>query len=177
MRIYLLPTLHLKDIRLIGKTLKGVVDPAGHLALDEIHAYHGVTDDRPSEESELGQLDDTPEQDNESPAAKKARAIGAGQEHQVRHSATEVPENSSPFRSQDELEIFLGTLKEINRRKRIPAGFHLEKHFETTETFSTGRMRKGLTVTLDYEVWYPRVLLWCQELELLKTFSIVVQNQ
>lgn len=157
-----------------------MVDPADNLLLHEIHAYYGVTSKRPSRrEGETGAGHDDPADHGrkESPAEKKARKIGAGQERQVRHPATEVPEASCPFRSRDELEIFHDTLNEIKARKRVPVGFHLEGRFETSETFSTGRMRKGLTVTLEYQIWYPRVLLWCQALELLKTFPIVVQNE
>jgi hypothetical protein len=65
----------------------------------------------------------------------------------------------------------------IKTRKQVPEGFGLNEHYKSIEKFSTGHCRKRLAVSLDFELWYPCILLWCQSLNLLKRFSLIVQSQ
>jgi hypothetical protein len=122
--------------------------------------------------------DDSDEEDEELAQERRcARKIGAGLEHQVRHAPMEVVESSCPFRDDAELRLFAEALDILKSQEVVPAGFNLEATYHPIETFRTGRCRKGISVPLLHEVWFPRVLLWCQALDLLKKFPMVVRGE
>jgi hypothetical protein len=88
----------------------------------------------------------------------------------------DVPEIMCLFKSVDELHLFWNALDHIQAKSLIPQGFTLNNIYESTETFHTSCCQVGLTVPLDYEVWYPCILLWCQALDLLKCFPLIVRD-
>lgn len=165
------------DLRLLGQTAHGIIDPSDNLTLEELYTYYGTTYSKLSRRSgESGAGHDDAEENEPVEIARSAKIIGIGQENQVRHPPAMVPRASCPFESMEDIHLFWDALDIIRARKSIPQGFMLDKLYESTETFSTGRCKNGLTVPLDYEVWYPRILLWCQALDLLKQFHLVVKR-
>jgi len=125
----------------------------------------------------VGHDDSEEEDDQATDGRQRSRKIGEGQERQVRHPPVSIPDNSCPFENDNECNLFFTALDHIKARGVIPVGFGLEKCYESLEVFSTGRSKKGLSVPLDYDVWYPRVLLWCQALDLLKRFGLIVRGE
>lgn len=109
--------------------------------------------------------DDSDEEDDEDDELvqerRRARKIGAGLEHQVRHAPVEVMDSSCPFRDDAELHLFAEALDILKSQGVVPVGFNLESTYHPIETFRTGRCRKGISVPLPHEVWFPRILLWC----------------
>jgi len=53
-----------------------------------------------------------------------------------------------------------------------PAGFGLMGEYESVESYKTGRSLKPLIIPLPYEVWFPRIVVWCRALDLLKRLAI-----
>ena len=98
--------------------------------------------------------------------------IAKGQETHVRHPPVEAASNRSPFRSTLELEAFQLALQQVTSKNLRPAYLGLELPYEPAETFYTGRSRKGLTVPLPYDVWFPRILLWCQSIDLVTRIKL-----
>lgn len=86
-------------------------------------------------------------------------------------------ESSCPFHNDTELRLFAEALDLVREQGIVPASFGLEEPYHSIETFHTGRCRKGISVPLPHEVWYPRVLLWCQALNILKKFPMVVRGE
>jgi hypothetical protein len=169
---------------LLGQTEHGKYqDPADEFDLPTLHKYYGVTRTKPSRrEGESGAgHDDSEEEDGEDGDVvgpkKIAKDIRLGQQQQIRHPATDVPDTSSPFHNEIESEVFFTALEEVKAMKRIPDGFGLTDPYEPVETFRTGRARKGLTVSLPHDLWFPRILLWCQALHLLKRFPMAVRGE
>ena len=92
--------------------------------------------------------------------------IVKGQEVHVRHPPVEAAQCKSPFRSTIELDAFQQALEQTTARDLRPAYLGLDLPYAPSETFYTGRSRKGITVPLPYNIWYPRALLWCRALDL-----------
>ena len=105
-----------------------------------------------------------------------ARLVEQGQERHVRHAAVPTPESRSPFANDIESKVFFTALGRIKRSECVPAGFGLSDTYESVETYSTGHSRKGLRIPLPYNVWFPRVLLWCQAVDLYKRYPMVVRG-
>lgn len=104
------------------------------------------------------------------------RRIGEGQETQIRHEATDVPEGVSPFASELEEKAFVMAMKDLNDRKLVPEGFRLSENYVSNETFFTGHAKNGLTIPLPYERWYPRIIEWCQALDLMTRIPLVANE-
>ena len=98
--------------------------------------------------------------------------IAAGQESQVRHPPVEAARSKSPFQSTLELEAFQQALQQATSKGLRPAYLGLDLPYGPSETFFTGRSRKGITVPLPYDVWYPRILLWCRALDLVTRIKL-----
>ena len=156
------------------------MEPSDHLAPQELHDYYGITASasfRRDGETGAGHDDSDEEDDDVSQERKRALKIGAGQERQVRHAPVEVVKSRCPFHTDNELELFVSALDLIKQQGVVPAGFGLEDPYSSIEKFHTGRSRKGISVALPYKVWYPRVLLWCQALDILKRFPMIVRGE
>ena len=98
--------------------------------------------------------------------------IAKGQEAHVRHPPVEAASNWSPFRSTVELEAFQLALQQTTSNNLRPAYLGLDLPYEPSETFYTGRSRKGLTVPLPYNIWFPRILLWCRSIDLVTRIKL-----
>lgn len=98
--------------------------------------------------------------------------ISKGQEVHVRHPPVEAARSNSPFRSTLELEAFQQALQQATSSDLCPAYLGLDSSYEPSETFYTGRSRKGITVPLPYDVWYPRILLWCRAIDLVTRIKL-----
>ena len=98
--------------------------------------------------------------------------ISKGQEVHVRHSPVEAARSKPPFRTTLQLEAFQQALQQATSMDLRPAYLGLDLPYEPSETFYTGRSRKGITVPLPYNVWYPRVLVWCQAIDLVTRIKL-----
>ena len=98
--------------------------------------------------------------------------ITKGQEVHVRHPPVEAAQSGSPFQSILKLEAFQQALQQATSRDLRPAYLGLDLPYEPSETFYTGRSRKGITVPLPYDVWYPRILVWCRAIDLVTRIKL-----
>lgn len=98
--------------------------------------------------------------------------ISKGQEIHVRHPPIEAARCKSPFRSTLELDAFQQALQQVESMDLRPAYLGLDLPYAPSETFCTGRSRGGITVPLPYDVWYPRILLWCQAIDLVTRIKL-----
>jgi hypothetical protein len=83
-----------------------------------------------------------------------------------------VASNSSPFEDKDDQRVFALALEAALQSEVRPAGFHLNNEYESFETYKTGRSTKPLVIPLPYQVWFPRIIVWCTALDLLKRFPL-----
>jgi hypothetical protein len=109
---------------------------------------------------------------NSSNAQSITRKIAKGQETHVRNPPVEAARSRSPFRSPFELEAFKEALQQATSNDLRPAYLGLDLPYEPAETFYTGRSKKGHTVPLPYDVWFPRILLWCRSLDLITRIKL-----
>lgn len=98
--------------------------------------------------------------------------IAKGQEVHVRHPPVEAAHGKYPFRSVLELEAFQQALEQATSKDLRPAYLGLDLPYEPSETFTTGRSRKGITVPLPCDIWYPRVLRWCRAIDLVTRIKL-----
>ena len=56
--------------------------------------------------------------------------------------------------------------------EEYPAGFGLDEEYESLESYKTGRSTKLLTIPLPYDIWFPRIVVWCKALDLLKRLPL-----
>ena len=98
--------------------------------------------------------------------------ISKGQEVHIRHAPVEAAQGKSPFQSTLEFEAFQEALQQAMAKDLRPAYLGLDLPYEPSETFYTGRSRKGITVPLPYDIWYPRVLLWCRAIDLVTRIKL-----
>ena len=98
--------------------------------------------------------------------------IVKGQEVHVRHPPVEAARCKSPFQSTLEFDAFQQALQQATSNKSCPAYLGLNLPYAPSETFFTGRSRKGITVPLPYNVWYPRILLWCRAIDLVTRIKL-----
>lgn len=98
--------------------------------------------------------------------------IVKGQEVHVHHPPVEAADGKTPFRSVLELKAFQQALEEATLKDLRPAYLGLDLPYEPSETFTTGRSRKGITVPLPREIWYPRILLWCRGIDLVTRIKL-----
>ena len=98
--------------------------------------------------------------------------IVKGQEVHVRHPPVEAAWCKSPFQSTLEFDAFQQALQQAASRDFRPAYLGLDLPYAPSETFYTGRSRKGITVPLPYDVWHPRILLWCRAIDLVTRIKL-----
>lgn len=159
-----------QDIRLLGQTQHGVYNQAGAVDPALLHHYYGVGGSR---------ADDTGD-DKAGPASDEDRrsqrdiadVIADAQSHNVRHEAAEVAGNLSPFESNDDQYAFALALGTALDSAAHPVGFHLNKEYESFESYRTGRSAKPLVIPLPHDVWFPRIVVWCKALDLLKRLTL-----
>lgn len=153
-------------------------DPADEVDLQTLHDHYGVTRRRLTRlESETGAGNDEGEEEREDEIhARVIRAIGQGQQKQVRHPPVEVPEATNPFMSDIQETAFFRALNLLQDEGQLPEGFDLHGNYEPTEVYKTGRSRKGLKIPLPHSLWFPRIVLWCHAITLLKRLSIIEQE-
>lgn len=145
--------MHLKDIRLLERLENGVYKGD----FEEVHP------------STLAQYCAGV---NGSGAQSITSKITKGQEAHIRHPPVEAACSRSPFQSSLELKVFEEALQQATLDDLRPAYLGLDLPYEPAETFYTGRSRKGLTVPLPHDVWFPRILLWCRSIDLITRIKL-----
>jgi hypothetical protein len=159
-----------KDIRLLGQTEYGVYDQADTVDPALLHRYYGAAglgaDD--TGDDDAGQMLDEDGQSQRDIAGIIANA----QLRNVRHEAAEVAKNTSPFGSEEDQYAFTLALDIALNSGEYPAGFHLNGEYQSFESYKTGRSTKALVIPLPYNVWFPRIVVWCKALDLLKRLSL-----
>lgn len=98
--------------------------------------------------------------------------ITQAQGRNIRHDAAEVAQASTPFTSRDDGEAFLIVLNRTVESDSHPAGFGLDEEWVSIESYTTGRSSTPLSIPLPYGVWFPRVVIWCQALDVLKRLKL-----
>ena len=77
-----------------------------------------------------------------------------------------------PFETMDEGRAFALALDRALSLIEYPAGFGLNEEYESLESYKTGRSSKPLVIPLPYGVWFPRIVVWCKALDLLKRLPV-----
>ena len=101
-----------------------------------------------------------------------AETIARAQKRNIRHDAAEVAKAATPFENEDESQAFALALNEALASSEYPAGFSLNAEYESLESYKTGRSSKPLVIPLPHEVWFPRIIVWCKALDLLKRLPV-----
>jgi hypothetical protein len=101
-----------------------------------------------------------------------AEVIANAQKRNIRHDAAEVAISSVPFENKDEMRAYTLALENSLASSECPAGFGLSEEYGSVESYKTGRSTKPLIIPLPHEVWFPRIVVWCKALDLLKRLSI-----
>ena len=102
-----------------------------------------------------------------------AEIIADSQACNIRHDAAEVVETSLPFETRNDHYTFsLALSAALNNSECYPAGFNLQEEYETSESYRTGRSTKPLEIPLPYDMWFPRVVIWCKALDLMKRLPL-----
>lgn len=95
------------------------------------------------------------------------KTISDAQKRQIRHEAAEVADSRSPF-DQFELQMFAHQLSLDLASHSYPAGYNLNDEYDSIESYTTGRSPRPLVIPLPYEIWFPRVVVWCKALDLME---------
>ena len=101
-----------------------------------------------------------------------ASTIADAQKRQIRHKAAEVAMSSTPFLNVEELQAYTLALAQSIESHEYPAGFGLNEEYESIESYKTGRSSKPLVIPLPHSIWFPRIIVWCKAVDLLKCLSI-----
>lgn len=101
-----------------------------------------------------------------------ASTIAGAQKRQIRHEAAEVAMSSTPFLNIEELQAYTLALAQSIESHEYPAGFGLNEEYESIESYKTGRSSKPLVIPLPHDIWFPRIVVWCKAVDLLKCLSI-----
>lgn len=99
------------------------------------------------------------------------RAISEAQKRQIRHEAAKVADSRSPF-NQHELQMFARQLSLDLACHSYPAGYNLNDDYDSIESYVTGRSSRPLVIPLPYEIWFPRVVVWCKALDLMDRIQL-----
>jgi len=130
-------------------------------------------DSNPNSDSD-GNGDSTPELEGNQTVSwgEIAETISRAQKCNIRHEAAEVAKAAMPFGSEDEVHAFSLALDSALSSSEYPAGFGLDEEYEALESYKTGRSSKPLVIPLPYGVWFPRIVVWCKALDLLKRLPL-----
>jgi len=101
-----------------------------------------------------------------------AKTIATAQKRNVRHDAAEVARSAIPFEDAMDLDAYTLALGEALASDEYPAGFGLNEEYESVESYKTGRSLKPLVIPLPHQVWFPRIVVWCKALDLLKRLPV-----
>lgn len=101
-----------------------------------------------------------------------AQTILQAQKRHVRHEAAEVADTRSPFNDDDELQMFVHQLAHDLASNSYPSGYNLNDEYESLESYTTGRSTKPLVIPLPYEIWFPRMVVWCKAVDLLNRIQL-----
>ena len=108
------------------------------------------------------------EADLESRYQEIAKIIAGAQKRNIRHDAAEVAMSSMPFEDMEEMHAYILALGNALVSSEYPAGFGLNEEYESVESYKTGRSSRPLIIPLPHDVWFPRIVVWCRALDLLK---------
>ena len=101
-----------------------------------------------------------------------AEIITKAQRRNIRHDAAEVAASAFPFESAEEAQVFVIALDQALSSGERPANFALNDEYRSLESYTTGRSSKPLVITLPHDIWFPRIVVWCTALDLLKRLSL-----
>ena len=98
--------------------------------------------------------------------------IAKAQGRNIRHDAAEVASSDTPFRNKDEGAAFAIAFREALNADSYPEGFNLSDDYEPSESYRTGRSSRPISIPLPYNVWFPRIVVWCKALDTLKHIEV-----
>ena len=64
--------------------------------------------------------------------------------------------------------MFVSALNGALTSSDYPDGFGLHDVYEPLESYKTGRSSKPLIIPLPHDIWFPRIVVWCKAIDLLK---------
>lgn len=102
-----------------------------------------------------------------------AQVIAAAQGRNVRHEAAEVAPSAMPPIDMDEGQVLIAALGDALSSEDYPTGFGLSDEYESSESYRTGRSSRPLVIALPYDVWFPRIIVWCKALDLLMRIEML----
>ena len=135
------------------------IDPA------QLYRYYGAS--QASDDEEVGSRSDKCQSQRDI-----AKIIAAAQSYNIRHEAAAVAKNCLPFEDEHDMHAFILALDVVLSSDSYPVGFNLSEEYESFESYKTGRSTKPLVIPLPYNVWFPRIVVWCKALDLLKRFPL-----
>ena len=142
----------------------------------DVESEHGPTSDTGGSEGSSGGDGEGlgAESDDEDGTLQQriAKVITNAQRCNIRHDAAEVATSAYPFESEDDAHVFLVAFKHALSSGERPAGFGLADEYESLESYTTGRSSKPLSIALPHDIWFPRIVVWCTALDLLKRLSL-----
>jgi hypothetical protein len=100
------------------------------------------------------------------------KIIADAQKRNIRHDAAEVANSATPFENADEMHAYTLSLHSALESDKYPTGFGLNEEYESVESYKTGHSLKPLIIPLLYKVWFPRIVIWCKALDILKCLPI-----
>lgn len=159
-----------QDIRLLGQAKHGVYDEVDTIDPVLLHRYYGAGAWLDDEESDLTSNEHVHEHQSQRDIAEVIAT--AQSRNNVRHEAAAVAKNSSPFEDEHDTRAFALALDAVLALDTYPAGFDLDREYESFESYKTGRSTKLLVIPLPYDVWFPRIVVWSKALNLLKIFPL-----
>ena len=135
----------------------GVYDQADTIGPALLHHYYGVDRLGADDSGDEGACSTS----SESGQSQRdiAEVIADAQSRNVQHEAAAVARNSSPFEAKEDQYVFALALGAAPNLDAHPAGFCLNKEYESFESYRTGRSVKPLVIPLPYDVWFPRIVV------------------
>jgi hypothetical protein len=112
--------------------------------------------------------EDSEEEEEEDTYQDIAKTIASSQKRNIRHDAAKVAGSAIPFEGADELHAYTLAVGDALASNEYPAGFNLSEEYDLVESYKTGRSSRPLIIPLPYDVWFPRIVVWCKALDLLK---------
>lgn len=148
-------------MRLLGQVKHGVYDnpSSGPVDPSKLFGYHS---------GESTHTDDPME-------SHLAKTISDAQKRQIRHEAAKVADSRSPF-DQSELQMFAYQLSLDLASHSYPAGYNLNNEYDSIESYTTGRSLRPLIIPLPYDIWFPRVVVWCKALDLMDRIQLCKES-
>jgi hypothetical protein len=191
-----------QDLRFIEKTVHGIyheddcsgVDPA---VIDQFYGTHGrrtvrragqtgaghaANDDINNELSDVTTSSDEETSELAETMGEFVAQIAVAVKKNLRHEPVNVARHSSPFPNKQFYDLFTETLQMVCAEGVVPPNYGIcedewEDGYPPYEILQVGKgAKKELRISLPDNIWRPRALLWCQALDVLTRFQVLMDT-